>query len=168
MREQGFDCTAVIADVTQPDDADSVIQATRDAYGAIDILVNNAGQTWGQPTEELPLEKWRQVVETNLTGAFIMSQRIGRYMLGRGQGGRIINIASIAGIVAGERRHADDRLQREQGRTHLVHALAGDGVGAARHPGERDRAGMVPDAHGAKTIESIRSAHRPQRAGAHR
>ena len=47
LREQGFDCTAVIADVTQPDDADRVLQATLDAYGAIDILVNNAGQTWG-------------------------------------------------------------------------------------------------------------------------
>ena len=102
LREQGFDCTAVIADVTQPDDADRVTQVTLDAYGTIDILVNNAGQTWGQPTEDLPLEKWRQVVETNLTGAFIMSQRAGRHMLERGQGGRIINIASIAGIVAGE------------------------------------------------------------------
>jgi len=102
LREHGFDCTAVIADVTQPEDADRVTQATLDAYGAIDILVNNAGQTWGQPTEDTPLEKWRQVVETNLTGAFIMSQRVGRHMLERGQGGRIINIASIAGIVAGE------------------------------------------------------------------
>ena len=46
LREQGFDCTAVIADVTQPDDADRVLQTALDAYGAIDILVNNAGQTW--------------------------------------------------------------------------------------------------------------------------
>src|SRR6185437_16197515 len=66
LRAQGFDCTAVIADVTQPDDADRVTQVTLDAYGTIDILVNNAGQTWGQPTEDLPLEKWRQVVETNM------------------------------------------------------------------------------------------------------
>jgi gluconate 5-dehydrogenase len=102
LRERGFDCTAVIADVTQPEDADRAVQKALDAYGAIDILVNNAGQTWGQPTEDVPLEKWRQVVETNLTGAFIMSQRVGRHMLERGQGGRIINVASVAGLVAGE------------------------------------------------------------------
>lgn len=102
LRGRGFQCIAVIADVTQPDDADRAVQAAVDTYGAIDILVNNAGQTWGQPTEDMPLEKWRQVVETNLTGAFIMSQRVGRHMLERGQGGRIINIASVAGLVAGE------------------------------------------------------------------
>jgi gluconate 5-dehydrogenase len=102
LRERGFECAAVLADVTHPEDADRAVQEALDAYGAIDILVNNAGQTWGQPTEDVPLEKWRQVVETNLTGAFIMSQRVGRHMLERGQGGRIINIASVAGLVAGE------------------------------------------------------------------
>jgi NAD(P)-dependent dehydrogenase (short-subunit alcohol dehydrogenase family) len=102
LHGRGFECVAVIADVTQPEDADRVVQAALDTYGAIDILVNNAGQTWGQPTEDLPLEKWSQVLEVNLTGAFIMSQRVGRHMIERGQGGRIINIASIAGLVAGE------------------------------------------------------------------
>ncbi len=59
LRGRGFQCTAVIADVTQPDDAERAVQTAVDMYGAIDILVNNAGQTWGQPTEDMPLEKWR-------------------------------------------------------------------------------------------------------------
>ncbi len=98
---RGFACLAVTADVTQPDDVARATQAALDAYGQIDILVNNAGQTWGQPTEDMPFERWRQVVDVNLNGMFLMSQQIGRQMIARGSG-RIINIASVAGLVAGD------------------------------------------------------------------
>ena len=94
-------CHAVVADVTQPDDVARAVQAALDTYGQLDILVNNAGQTWGQPTEDMPFERWRQVIEVNLNGMFLMSQAAGRHMLARGSG-RIINVASVAGLVAGD------------------------------------------------------------------
>jgi len=101
MAARGFACLAVVADVTQPDDVARAVQSTLDAYGQLDILVNNAGQTWGQATEDMPFERWRQVIEVNLNGMFLMSQAAGRHMLARGSG-RIINVASVAGLVAGD------------------------------------------------------------------
>ncbi|HEY7781402.1 MAG TPA: glucose 1-dehydrogenase [Ktedonobacterales bacterium] len=101
LRGRGIACAAIVADVTAPADGERAVDAVLDAYGQIDILVNNAGQTWGQPTEDLALERWRQVIDVNLTGMFLMSQSVGRHMLGHG-GGRIINIASVAGISAGD------------------------------------------------------------------
>ena len=68
-------------------------------YGKVDILVNNAGVSWGERPETMTLEKWQQVIDTNLTGAFLFSQAAARDMLQR-EDGRIINIASIAGMLA--------------------------------------------------------------------
>lgn len=65
------------------------------------MLVNNAGQTWGAPAETMPFERWHQVIETNITGTFLMSQVVGRHMLER-QKGAIVNIASIAGFGGGQ------------------------------------------------------------------
>jgi gluconate 5-dehydrogenase len=68
-------------------------------YGRVDILVNNAGVSWGAEPESLPLEKWQKVIDANLTGAFLCAQSAGRQMI-KQQFGRIINIASIAGMHA--------------------------------------------------------------------
>jgi gluconate 5-dehydrogenase len=102
---QGITSAKVVADVTQPDDITRAVDAALSAFGRIDILVNNAGQTWGQATEEMPFERWRQVIDVNLNGMFLMSQAAGRHMLERGSG-RIINVASVAGLVAGDHRGA--------------------------------------------------------------
>jgi len=99
MRAAGFACEAMICDVTDPGQVDAVVRRTLEVYGGVNILVNNAGATWGAPIEEMPLDKWRLVVETNLTGAFLFSQSAGRVMLARG-GGVILNIASVAGLQA--------------------------------------------------------------------
>ncbi|HWE61247.1 MAG TPA: glucose 1-dehydrogenase [Chloroflexota bacterium] len=102
LKERGFECLAIVADVAKPDGVEHSVQQTLDHYGAIDILVNNAGQTWGQATEEVPLSRWQQVLDVNLTGLFQMSQRVGRHMIERGRGGRMINLSSVAGISAGD------------------------------------------------------------------
>jgi len=73
------------------------VQETLGVHGHIDILVNNAGISWGAPPELMPLEKWRAVLDVNATGLFIVSQVIARHMIERKRG-RIINIASIAGL----------------------------------------------------------------------
>lgn len=97
MRKRGFTCEGALCDVSRPEDVNAATEKTLAAYGKIDILVNNAGITWGAPAEDMPFEKWRAVLEVNLTGAFLFSQACGREMIRR-RYGRIINIASIAGL----------------------------------------------------------------------
>lgn len=97
MKQRGFRCEGATCDVSQPDEVDAAVARTMAAYGQIDILVNNAGVTWGAPAEHMPFDKWQQVLEVNLTGAFLFSQICGREMIKR-QYGRIINIASVAGL----------------------------------------------------------------------
>jgi gluconate 5-dehydrogenase len=99
MRARGVRVEAAICDVSNPDDVQAVVDKTLAAYGKIDILVNNAGVTWGARPEAMPLEKWRNVIDINLTGAFLFSQAAGRAMLERAYG-RIINVASVAGLQA--------------------------------------------------------------------
>jgi NAD(P)-dependent dehydrogenase (short-subunit alcohol dehydrogenase family) len=99
MRAQGFRVEGRVADVARPGDVQAVVDATLAAYGKVDILVNNAGVTWGERPEAMPIEKWRLVLDVNLTGAFLFAQAAGREMLKR-RYGRIINVASIAGLRA--------------------------------------------------------------------
>ncbi len=99
---RGGKAIALRCDVTDPEDVENVISETEKNFGAIDILVNNSGATWGAPVEEMPLDKFDLVVQVNVRGTFIMSQAVGRRMIERGEGGRIINIASVAGLVGGD------------------------------------------------------------------
>ena len=96
---RGFRVEGLVADVSNPADVQAVVDRTIAIYGRIDILVNNAGITWGARPEDMALDKWQKVIDVNLTGAFLFAQAAGREMLKRGYG-RIINIASIAGLHA--------------------------------------------------------------------
>jgi NAD(P)-dependent dehydrogenase (short-subunit alcohol dehydrogenase family) len=95
----GFRVDGMVADVSNQADVQAVVDKTMATYGRLDILVNNAGISWGAPPEEMPLEKWQKVIDVNLTGAFLFAQAAGREMLKRNYG-RIINVASIAGVHA--------------------------------------------------------------------
>lgn len=84
-------------DVTSEADIAAFAGAISDRYGRIDVLVNNAGISCISPAEETPAALWRQVMEVNLTGPFLLSQALGRQMLAAGSGS-IVNIASVAGL----------------------------------------------------------------------
>ena len=99
MRAKGFRAEGMLCDVSKADEVHAVVEKTVATYGKVDILVNNAGVTWAAEPEDMPLDKWQRVVDTNLTGAFLFAQAAGRDMLKR-EWGRIINTASIAGMHA--------------------------------------------------------------------
>lgn len=97
MKQRGFRCEGALCDVSKAAHVEAAVKQTLAAYGQIDILVNNAGVTWGAPAESMPFDKWQQVIDVNLTGAFLFAQACGREMIQR-RYGRIINVASIAGL----------------------------------------------------------------------
>ncbi len=105
IEARGGKALALACDVTKLSDVERVVEAAQEQFGAIDILVNNSGATWGAPAEEMPLEKFESVIDVNIKGTFIMSQLVGRTMIARAQGGTIINIASVAGLVGGHPKY---------------------------------------------------------------
>jgi NAD(P)-dependent dehydrogenase (short-subunit alcohol dehydrogenase family) len=94
----GITALGMGCDVTNPASVQEAVDAAVSRFGGIDILVNNAGTSWGAPVEEMRLEQWRKVIETNLTGSFLCTQAVGKVML-RQRRGKIINIASVAGMA---------------------------------------------------------------------
>jgi gluconate 5-dehydrogenase len=102
LRARGFAAEGMRCDVSEPSDVQAVVSRTVEVFGQIDILVNNAGVSWGARPEDMPLDKWRKVIDINLTGAFLFAQAAGRNMLER-RSGRIINVASAAGLHASVR-----------------------------------------------------------------
>jgi NAD(P)-dependent dehydrogenase (short-subunit alcohol dehydrogenase family) len=88
----------VIGDVTDETAVATLDTAVQQTYGRVDVLVNNAGIACISPAEQTPVALWRQVLEVNLTGPFLLCQIIGRRMLAQGSGS-IINIASVAGLL---------------------------------------------------------------------
>src|SRR6266853_414118 len=98
LKTLGVATMALACDVTNPASIQEVVQATVSRFSRIDILINNAGTSWGAPKEQIPLKEWNKVLETNLTGTFLCSQAVGKVMIGQRRG-KIINIASVAGMV---------------------------------------------------------------------
>ena len=96
QRAHGITAFAAECDVRNPETIQSVVEFTRTSLGSVDILVNNAGTAWGAPVTEYPLDGWRKVIDVNLTGLFLFAQAVGREMIDRERGGKIVNIASVA------------------------------------------------------------------------
>ena len=107
LQQLGAKAIALGCDVKNPDSIQEMVEATLSQFGRIDVLINNAGISWGAPVEEMRLEDWNKVIETNLTGTFLCAQAVGKVMIRQGRGdngagknsaGKIINIASVAGL----------------------------------------------------------------------
>jgi len=92
----GTKALAIQGDVKDPASAETVVKAALDAFGKVDILVNNAGVTRDDLIMRMSEDAWREVLETNLFGAFWMTKAVTRPML-KARAGRIVNITSVSG-----------------------------------------------------------------------
>ncbi len=98
LQAAGIDARWIAADCAVEADIHRLTDETLERMGDIDILVNNAGAAWGAPAEEHPLEAWDKVMNLNVRGYFLLSQRVAKKSMIERRQGRIINIASIAGL----------------------------------------------------------------------
>ena len=98
LKSKGIDAGWVAADASDPVQVQKICDAAMQQLGQIDILVNNAGATWGAPAEDYPLEAWDKVMNLNIRSIFLMSQAVGKASMIPRRQGRIINLASIAGL----------------------------------------------------------------------
>jgi NAD(P)-dependent dehydrogenase (short-subunit alcohol dehydrogenase family) len=98
LQAAGIDARWVAADCAKEDEITRLVDETLQRLGDVDILVNNAGATWGAAAEEHPVEAWDKVMNLNVRGYFLLSQQIGKRSMLPREYGRIINIASIAGL----------------------------------------------------------------------
>ncbi len=89
---------SIKADVSKPMQVQRIVTKVMDRFGSADILVNNAGINIIAPAEDFPVGDWNKVLSINLTGVFLCAQAFGRIMIKQGKG-KIINIASVAGMV---------------------------------------------------------------------
>lgn len=108
IQAAGGEATAVRADVSDFAQADTLIKEAAALYGQVDILVNNAGTTRDTLLMTMKEEQWDTVIDTNLKSVFNCCKAVARPMIRRKQGGRIINITSIVGLVgqAGQSNYA--------------------------------------------------------------
>ncbi|WOB10532.1 SDR family oxidoreductase [Piscinibacter gummiphilus] len=98
LKARGIDAIWVAADASVPEEIQRVAADAMARLGNVDILVNNAGATWGAKAEDYPLEAWDKVMNLNIRSIFLMSQAIGKLSMIPRRQGRIINVASIAGL----------------------------------------------------------------------
>ena len=98
LQAAGIDARWIAADCAREEDTRRLADETLQRMGAIDILVNNAGASWGAPAEEHPVAAWDKVMNLNVRGYFILSQQVANGWMIPQKRGRIINIASIAGL----------------------------------------------------------------------
>ena len=120
LKTQNVNAKAYVCDIGKREAIAPAIDAILKDVGRIDILFNNAGATWGAPAEDHPLEAWDKLVNVNLTGAFLVSQRVAKHSMIPNQWGRIVNTASVAGLGA-----SDPRVVRTVAYNATKHGMVG-------------------------------------------
>ena len=98
LQAAGIDARWIAADCGKEEDIRRLADETLQRMGDVDILVNNAGASWGAPAEDHPVAAWDKVMNLNIRGYFILSQHLAKASMIPRKSGRIINIASIAGL----------------------------------------------------------------------
>jgi NAD(P)-dependent dehydrogenase (short-subunit alcohol dehydrogenase family) len=107
IRQKGYSCIAIQTDISDEEQVGKLSKKAAAECRQVDILVNNAGvsQLSYTATEDLPLDEWDRIIETNLRGTFLCCKNLGKLMIDAG-GGSIVNIASTAGVTGVQRAPA--------------------------------------------------------------
>jgi NAD(P)-dependent dehydrogenase (short-subunit alcohol dehydrogenase family) len=98
LQAAGIDARWIAADCSREEDIRRLGDETLQRMGDVDILVNNAGAAWGAPAEDHPVEAWDKVMNLNIRGYFILAQHIAKKSMIPRKKGRVLNVASIAGL----------------------------------------------------------------------
>ena len=98
LKADGIDARWIAADCAQDAEIKRLADETLAQFGHLDILVNNAGASWGAPAEDHPVDAWDKVMNLNVRGYFLLSQRVAKQSMIARRSGRIINVASILGL----------------------------------------------------------------------
>jgi gluconate 5-dehydrogenase len=98
LKAGGIEAQWHAADCAKESEIRALADETLKRFGHVDILVNNAGAAWGAPAEDHPVDAWDKVMNLNIRGYFILSQHIAKHSMIARRSGRIINVASIAGL----------------------------------------------------------------------
>jgi NAD(P)-dependent dehydrogenase (short-subunit alcohol dehydrogenase family) len=98
LKTLGIQASYVVADGAKESDITQLANQSMARLGHVDILIKNAGATWGAPAEEYPLQAWDKVMNLNIRGLFLLTQAIGKRSMIPRNYGRVVNVASIAGL----------------------------------------------------------------------
>lgn len=101
LSTRGIEVLTIANDLAKFDGIPALVDQVLAHYGTIDILVNNAGATWGAPAEDYPDAAWHKVMDLNINAMFFLSREVGRKCMIEKRSGKIINVASIAGLRGG-------------------------------------------------------------------
>ena len=99
LGRMGIEALPLVCDMQDSARIPAMVEKAVQGLGAIDILVNNAGTTWGADMLEHPLDAWLKVINLNLTAMFVVTQEVGRRCMVPRRAGKVVNIASILGLV---------------------------------------------------------------------
>lgn len=99
LKQGGADVSVSDFDVTDAEAVKQGVDKIEAEIGAIDILINNAGMQFRTPLEDFPVDRWEQLLKTNISSVFYVGQAVAKHMIARGRG-KIINIASVQSELA--------------------------------------------------------------------
>jgi NAD(P)-dependent dehydrogenase (short-subunit alcohol dehydrogenase family) len=126
IKEKGVKAIAIKTDITKMDEVKTMTEITIKEFGRIDILVNNAGiERTGKAPENIEEEEWKRVIDVDLTGVFLVSKTVGPQMI-RQKHGKIINIASMSGVIMNKDKPLTDYCVAKGGVIMLTKALASE------------------------------------------
>jgi NAD(P)-dependent dehydrogenase (short-subunit alcohol dehydrogenase family) len=126
LHAKGIHASWTAADMSDPSQIQRVADEAMQQLGQVDVLVNNAGATWGAPAEDYPLAAWDKVMNLNVRSVFLTSQAVARASMIPRRQGRIINIASIAGLRGSSTQKTIAYNTSKAALINLTRALAGE------------------------------------------
>jgi gluconate 5-dehydrogenase len=127
IRRLGRAAVGIEADLSRPEVCHETCDRAVREHGPIDILINNiGGRRLNVPTAQLPLEKWQEIIDLNLTSTFVCTKVVGGSMLAHGRGGRVINVASMSGMIVNRGIGGRSYETAKAGVIHFTRATAAD------------------------------------------